>query len=124
MGFLFHTALQRRFLSLLPKITTMKSVPAEGCAGIKAEQNYSFLTRERRGEICSRVFKMMLTAPLGWYDKCYTQRFVSLMVVLCIASSLCKKCKNAYLDVLFHMNLLRYFFHPGSGRHLPLNVAI
>lgn len=35
MGF-FHTALQRRFLSLLANITTMKSPPTEGCAGIKA----------------------------------------------------------------------------------------
>lgn len=49
-GVSFHTALQRRFLSLCAKITTMKSVPAEDCAERKAREKGVLLKgrKERR----------------------------------------------------------------------------
>lgn len=52
----FRTALQKRFLSLLTKITTMKSVPAEDDVGIKADWKHSFPTRERRGNSVAKFF--------------------------------------------------------------------
>lgn len=64
-GASFHTALQRRFLSLPAKITTMKSVPAEDCAGRKAGEKGVLLKgrKERRTYSGFFFFFVMFTAP-------------------------------------------------------------
>lgn len=54
-GVSFHTTLQRRFLSLLAKITTMKSVPAEDCAGRKAREKGDLLKSRKERRKYSRV---------------------------------------------------------------------
>lgn len=83
----FRTALQRRFLSLLAKITTMKSVPVEDCVGTKAEWKYSFRTGERRRIFVASFFYMMLTAPqmsLDRYEKMLQTQICFFIDVLCI----------------------------------------
>lgn len=55
-GVSFHTVLQRRFLSLPAKITTMKSVPAEDRAERKAEEKGVVLKGRKERRKYSRVF--------------------------------------------------------------------
>lgn len=54
-------------LSLLAKITTMKSVPVEDCVRVKAELGVFFSNDGKEGKFCSKVFffffYIMLTGP-------------------------------------------------------------
>lgn len=59
-GVHFHTALQRRFVFLLAKITTMKSVPVEECWEIKALEKRVLLEGRKGGRKYS-LFVVMCT---------------------------------------------------------------